>query len=153
MQKYNKNSELCKNNVVLVPGVRVVLALLFLCCLSGCATNAKFEALLNSYMDRPESELVENFGVPKQVYETGGNKYLVYESNRNAFNPGIPPSYQTTVYGNTAYTQAYGGVPASVIAYTCTATFTIRDGKIIQWSYRGNDCVSDYTPPKSQTDK
>lgn len=128
----------------------IFLLLLCACILVGCATTAKYEALLDTYTNATEETLLASWGVPSQVYESGGSKYLVYDRSRQVFNPGMQPMYQTTVRGNTAYTYAYGGIPARYENYYCTTTFTLKENRIVHWQYRGNNCVSNYTPPKSQ---
>lgn len=116
----------------------LVVALL----LSGCATEGKYKQVLDSWTGSDELDLIRSWGAPMQIYESSGHRFLVYSSDRNVFLPGIAPTYQTNVVGNTAYTNSYGGTPAMNINKTCTTTFEVVDEKIYSWSYRGNDCKS-----------
>lgn len=116
----------------------VVLTLM----LASCATTAKYEKILNSWVGDDELNLVRSWGPPQQAYEAGGHKFIVYSNDRNVFVPGQAPTYQTNVIGNTAYTNSYGGSPAMNVNLSCTTTFETADGKILNWSYRGNDCTA-----------
>jgi hypothetical protein len=110
--------------------------------LTACATTANYEKILNTWVGEDELNLVRKWGPPQQSYETSGHRFLVYTNDQNVFIPGQAPTYQTNVIGNTAYTSSYGGTPATNINYTCTTTFEVADGKILTWSYRGNNCTA-----------
>jgi len=108
--------------------------------LASCATTAGYEKLLSSWVGAQEIDLVRSWGPPIQSYETGGRKFIVYSSSRTVYLPGSAPSYQTTVIGNTAYTNAVGGSPPMNIGKSCTTTFELDGSKVVSWSYKGNDC-------------
>lgn len=110
--------------------------------LAGCATGAKYEAALNSYVGKPELDLVRNWGAPAQTYETGGSKFLVYSSKRTLVFPGTSPMYTTSYSGYQAYTTEIGGTKPTSIPMSCETTFEVVDGKVSAWTYRGNDCTS-----------
>jgi len=107
---------------------------------SACATAEKYEAILDTWVGSSENALVDSWGVPDQVYENNGVKYLTYAKSRSGYIPGTAPTYQTQVIGNTAYTSSYGG--SSGFAYTrqCKTTFSIVNARISKWRYEGNDC-------------
>lgn len=108
--------------------------------LASCATTAGYEKVLKSWVGAQEIDLVRSWGPPIQFYEAGGRKFIVYSSRRNVYLPGSAPSYQTTVIGNTAYTNAVGGSPAMNISKSCTTTFELDGSKVVSWTYKGNDC-------------
>ncbi len=120
---------------------KLALALV-LTLLSGCASEKKYLAVVTSWVGAPETSLVRSWGPPSNVYTTGDTKFLVYQSSRSIVVPGTAPTYQTTFVGNTAYTTAYGGTPPSQIDLGCQTTFEVRNGKIVDFSYRGNDCTA-----------
>lgn len=109
---------------------------------AGCATTAKYESVLGSWIGSSELDLVRSWGPPANSYETGGTKFIVYSSSRNVQLAGTAPTYTTNVIGNTAYTNSYGGTPAQNIAFSCETTFELQNEIIVSWSYRGNDCTS-----------
>lgn len=113
---------------------------IFMIGLVACATTAKYEAVLNTWVGAEETNLVRKWGPPQQVYETGDVKFLTYTSSRKIYVPGSAPSYNTTVSGNTAYTTPIGGSPAYNINKRCVTTFEISEGRIVRWRWEGNDC-------------
>ncbi|MDD0995319.1 hypothetical protein M5G20_05490 [Pseudomonas sp. TNT2022 ID1044] len=121
---------------------------LLVCCavlMAGCATTAKYEAKLASWVGSPEGDLILSWGPPQQVYETdGGVKYLTYSSSRQVYIPGTAPTYTTNYnpYTNSATTTSLGGTPAQSFNMGCQTTFQVSNGTISSWSWKGNDCTS-----------
>jgi hypothetical protein len=116
-------------------------SIVFIFVLAGCATTANYEKMLDSWVGATELDLIRQWGAPVQAYESSGRKFLVYNSQRNVFIPGVQPTYTTTMIGNTAYTSAAGGTPAQNVALSCQTTFELLDDEIVSWSWRGNDCT------------
>ena len=87
------------------------LAIVAVFALSGCATTAGYEKVLDSWVGAQEVDLVRSWGPPVQAYETGGRKFIVYSAKRNVCLPSLSPTYQANVVGDTAYTTAVGGSP------------------------------------------
>lgn len=110
--------------------------------LSACATEAKYQRVLDSWTGSDELDLIRSWGAPQQAYEAKGHKFLVYSNDQDVVIPGMAPTYQTNIYGNTAYTTSTGGTPAMNVNMNCTTTFEVVDGKIANWSYRGNNCAA-----------
>lgn len=110
--------------------------------LFGCATQKKYQTILDTWVGHPEHKLVRSWGPPQSVYESEGVKYLTYTNSRNVVLGQTNSSYTTTVIGNTAYTTGSPGSPGRNYAMTCQTTFEIRDGVIQSWSYKGNDCTA-----------
>ncbi|MDH0424154.1 hypothetical protein [Stutzerimonas stutzeri] len=126
-----------KNNKLLIG--------MFAVFLSGCATTAKYEAILASWVGSPEGDLIRSWGPPQQVYDTGsGNKYLTYSTTRQVYIPGTSPTYTTNYnpYTNSATTTSYGGTPAQNISMGCQTTFEVSNGIITSWRWQGNDCTA-----------
>jgi hypothetical protein len=120
--------------------MRQILSAAFLTVLSGCATTANYEKILNSWVGANEIDLVRNWGTPQRVYETGGTKFLTFASSRNIYMPGTAPTYTTTYIGNTAYTTRTGGSPSQNIGMICITTFEIKNDRVVTWRWEGNDC-------------
>lgn len=120
--------------------MRIAIAAVLL--LAGCATTAKYEAMLNTWLGAPEVELARSWGAPIGSYQAGNSRFLTFASSRNVFLPGQAPQYQTSFVGNTAYTTLVGGRPAQNLQFACTTTFEIVNGRVFGWRYEGNDCVS-----------
>lgn len=110
---------------------------------TGCATTAKYEKVIDSWVGSSEQNLVRSWGPPDQVYDAGdGIKYLTYVTSRNVYIPGSSPTYSTQVIGNTTYTNSYGGSAAQNIHASCKTSFEVKNGVITSWRYKGNDCKS-----------
>ena len=103
--------------------------------IAGCATQAGYEKILDTWLGHAEGELISSWGVPDSVYDAGSKKYLTYQNSRQMT---LPASYTSNVYGNTIYTRSYGG---NTINLRCKTTFTVDRGIIVDWSFRGNDCI------------
>ncbi|BED24754.1 hypothetical protein VEE46_45220 (plasmid) [Escherichia coli] len=121
---------------------RFFAALLITFFLSGCATEAGYQRVLNSWMGSTDVSLIQSWGPPQQSYELSGHTFLVYSNSSSSYIPGVAPTYQTTFIGNTAYTNTYGGSPGFNVSYSCTTTFEVVGGKIVNWRYQGNNCTS-----------
>jgi hypothetical protein len=110
--------------------------------LPGCATTANYEATLKTWIGSTEDQLVSSWGPPTSTYETGNSKYLTYTRSSQGYIPGQAPSYQTTYYGNTAYTTPVGGSEGFAYTAICKTTFTIQNDRIVNWRWEGNSCRS-----------
>jgi len=121
----------------------VVLALLLV---SGCATHAKYEKSLQTWVGHNESELISVWGAPVRVYDAGEAKYLTYSSSRNLTIPGSNLTYRSNCYtGANSFscnTSSVGGTPATNMTLLCETTFQIVNSKIVSWNWKGYDCRS-----------
>ena len=72
---------------------------------------------------------MRGWGPPVQSYESGGRKFIVYESRRRILLPGTA--------GDAG---AVGGSPAMNVDLSCTTTFELDGSKVASWSNKGNDC-------------
>ncbi len=121
---------------------RKILTILIVVLLCACASKAKYQAALNTWLGSTENQLISQWGVPQQVYESGKSKYLVYSRSRTVYIPGSRGTQQTTFVGATAYTHTYGARDPVLYDADCVTTFEIINGKIYSYSFRGNDCMS-----------
>lgn len=112
----------------------VCLFLLYIVC--SCATTAKYERILNSWVGSDESELVDRIGPPDQVYENDGKKYITYIYSSTSY---VPQTVHNTTVGNNIQTNVYGGYSRS---WHCKTTYIIENKKIVSWRYDGNACVA-----------
>ena len=111
--------------------------------LSGCATQANYVKILDSWVGATESQLVNSWGPPLGSYtKDNGGKILTYQQT-GAYNlPGTPvidsmTNLPTRTAGPTVFTN-------------CTTRFYTSpiSGKIINWEYQGNNCIAQ--DPKSK---
>ena len=122
--------------------------------LSGCASTAKYEAKLNTWIGSNEDSLVASWGVPNKTYTLGnGKKALEYLHKETVQTGGymytIPQtSYQYGTIGN----KSYSGTSTTYVTETmlvqnyklsCKTSFILNNsGKVESWHHEGNDCVS-----------
>lgn len=121
--------------------IQLLLGLtVFVLFISGCATTKGYEQIVNSWVGKSEAQLVRVWGVPAQVFNSGGRRYFVYNSSHNVYLPGTSSTYRTTFYGDTARTTSYGGSAPQTLNYQCETTFELMNGKVVFWRYKGNNC-------------
>lgn len=94
--------------------------------LTACATTAKYEAVLNTWVGSSESDLVSKWGIPSSTYPLGDGKMLMYQHNGGTVSTAQP-------IGNMYFVNS--------TSYWCKTTFTIDGLGIIQnWRWEGNAC-------------
>ncbi|EEO27782.1 hypothetical protein OFAG_00935 [Oxalobacter formigenes HOxBLS] len=122
----------------------LLLSLVFSILLAGCATTANYEKILNSWLGNTEELLIQKWGVPDTVYESGNRKYLVYYRQNTVYFPGTPPTYQSWYDSltQTVTTTQTGGYSGRSFNYYCKTTYTVENGRIIHWQWQGNACTA-----------
>lgn len=120
--------------------MRRLISAVVLTLLAGCATTAKYEENLQGWIGKPEQDLVRAWGAPNSVYATGGIKFLTYAKTRQGYVPGMTPSYQTQVIGNTVVSTPVGGSPGHAYTRQCDTTFEVSAGVVSSYRFEGNAC-------------
>ena len=93
------------------------IMILYICFLSGCATTAGYQKIVDSWMGAKESKIIEAWGVPDNVYQLNEtDKVFTYND-----------SSQGIISGN-------------VVTFSCRTDFTVRNGVIVDWKFKGNKC-------------
>jgi len=115
-------------------------ALMALLALSGCVSQAQFQKNMDSYIGYSESALIAGLGVPDATYAVGADKYLSYRRSASGVTPGVAPTYQSTVIGNTVYSTPIGGVAPRAYSVNCTVDFRLTGGVVKSYRYEGNGC-------------
>ncbi len=102
--------------------------ILFTIFLTSCATTAKYEEMLNTWLGHSSSELMSSFGPPDSTFDDGiGNKFYVYSRTGDTFGSVIP--------------NGYGGGVVMTTTNWCKTIFTINsDGRVSFWRWEGNSC-------------
>ena len=122
--------------------MKFLSSVLLVLMLAGCATQAKYEKIVNSWMGHSEAELIRSWGPPNSVYESAGRKYLTYSMSSQAFIPGKNPDYKTTCICSSCTSRAVGGYSGQAINWHCTTTFELEAERIVYWRFKGNNCKS-----------
>jgi hypothetical protein len=105
------------------------LLLLTVLVATGCATEEKYVAETQSWVGRPEKELLATWGAPNRAYQTDGTRYLTY--SRLSF---------VTTGGYYDRWDSWYGSPGRTMALSCETTFVVASDIIQSASHRGNDC-------------
>lgn len=113
------------------------LLLLLILILSGCATEDKYRAQLNTYFGYTQKELIDAWGPPDSTYKLDNKtEYFTYTKSRDIF---IPASDTTNLYGSSFTTNYYGGYTENL---NCKTTFTLENGTVTNYRFDGNDCTA-----------
>lgn len=122
--------------------IKLFITYIFILLLSGCATTAKYEKILDSWVGVSEQELIESWGVPDSTYKVGNAKFLSYRYSNQKILYGSPPMYVSNVHKGMIYTNTVGGTSDMVVSDWCKTTFTIENGKVVKWTFNGNSCIA-----------
>ena len=128
--------------------------------LTGCATTANYEKILNSWVCSNVDNLVMQWGPPANSYPlSNGGRVLEYNSQRNVqiggytttvpqttYNSGSANVYGTAgsaygTYSGPSTTYAEKTAPVQNITMQCITRFTVdAQGTITNWAWQGNNC-------------
>jgi hypothetical protein len=114
--------------------MRIIGAVVAAGMLAGCTAGlAERQAELSKWVGQPEAQLVAAMGAPNRVYDSGAAKFLTYEDVYVEEGP-VGPYY-------------FGPGPAAPTGYSgqryttvCDTTFTVAEGVVKAFSFRGNGC-------------
>lgn len=111
---------------------------------SGCCSREKFEQRLNGYIGDSKVRLLQDFGQPIRTERVGGEELVSFLRDRTYFVNETGPSMHTTKRktkdGYTIDTYTNPGTPAHYVEQKCEMSFRIRNGRVVDWKSRGNDC-------------
>jgi hypothetical protein len=130
--------------------------LLFVLCLAtaGCATAAKYETKLNTWIGASEDSLIASWGVPDKTYNLSEGKKALQFVRKDIFETGgytytMP---ETTYHAGTVGDKQYSGISTTYVRETepvrkhklyCATSFVIdSNGRVESWHHEGNNCVS-----------
>lgn len=149
------------------------ISIFVLLLVTGCATTAGYEMVLNSWVGQSADRLISSWGVPANSTQlSDGGRVLEYSNQRNVqlggYTTTVPQTtYQTgtaNVYGSNG-SSAYGNYngtsttyvqqtsPVQNITMRCVTRFTVNAQEIItNWAWQGNDCKAK-EPPQQNTEQ
>jgi len=131
------------------------MLLLVLCLgLSGCATTAKYDTKLNTWIGASEDSLIASWGVPNKEYRmSDGKKAIEYVHKNTIQTGGYTYTQPQTIYqSGTIGDKTYSGtstqyvtevVPVKNYRLSCKTSFVINNsGTVESWHHEGNNCIS-----------
>ena len=101
---------------------RLILSIAAALGLSACAGLVSYITVLESWAGAPEEELVREWGTPLRTSEAGGRRTIVFEARR------VDRHRSTLSDGDVN------------VKLSCTTTFELENGRVVEWTHRGNDC-------------
>lgn len=78
--------------------------------------QVKYEQSLQNWKDKTEEQLIKKWGNPTKTTVSGNKKYLLYKK------------------------EDIFSVNGSSYNLYCNTTFTIKNGVVADWKYKGNNC-------------
>lgn len=121
--------------------IRFMLGLAAVLVLSGCATHANYERMLQGFMDMKEEDIVFRWGPPDRVYDAGGKRYIAYNRRDSWTDWGSPAMSETIIEKGRVRTVNRSGTPPITYTNVCETTFEISNGVVTRASWRGDGCV------------
>lgn len=122
-----------------------ILVLIFML-ISGCATQAHYANIVNSWIGSPEEDLIRAWGPPVNVYQAGSSKFIQYSYSNNSTIAGTAPTYTTNCYDSgystVCNTNKVGGTAPINITQSCDTTYEVKNGTVANVSFVGNGCVA-----------
>lgn len=134
--------------------MRKLLFILVCVMTAGCATTARYEAQLDSWIGSSEESLVAGWGVPDKEYRLNDGKKAVEYIQRDTIQTGgyaytrPQTTYETGTigdepYSSTSTTYVKEVEPVKKYKLYCSTSFIIgTDGKVVSWQHEGNNCVA-----------
>ncbi len=137
-----------------------VCLVIFCCLFVGCATTAKYQSILDTWIGIDEGVLISAWGPPQNYYplsdegkviefvrsnnvQMGGHTYTEPQSTYHSGSVntyGSYDSYRSSYYG-TSTQYVTKTTPTYNLQFWCKTRFTVdKNGKIISWSWEGNNC-------------
>ena len=116
--------------------------------LTGCATQQYYAGAVNSWQGANQEEVYRVWGYPTRVNKLpNGHKVLVYQYKERVNQPVYSTPGSTTIIEGRRRTQVitqgptYSGGGSYVMR--CTTWFELgKHGRVVNTSFRGNDCVA-----------
>lgn len=115
--------------------------------LAGCANSQNYAAAVNSWQGAHERQLFRVWGYPNKIRRINGHRLLIYRSvDKGTYPVTTTPGYTSvdTSGGHTVVTQT-GATTMGGGSYDfrCTTWFEVnRNGRIVNTSFRGNNCMA-----------
>ena len=128
----------------------ILLSFLLAASLTACADTGPrdFDRRMASYISAPEADLVSGLGVPRQIYEADGRRFLQYDfggwrslaSGGPSFGIGVGGARWSGGSGvGTGLGIGFGGSPQPQYV-ACVVTFEIRDRHVLDFHRQGDGC-------------
>lgn len=132
---------------------KIYLSLLSLLFVFACASNAKYDKRLESWIGKPVNSLTAKWGEPSaKKFLANGDSVITYTKANDVYvpsefyyyNQGFEPSEDVVYspflndYDFSPYMNNFG----YEVVDSCQTSFLIQEGLVTGWKWKGNDCIS-----------
>ena len=133
---------------------KLLLLLVLVVFASGCATTAKYEAKLRTWVGHSEDSLIASWGAPQSVYTMASGKRVIeyaqgttvpiggytYTKPQTTYHSGMVGG---SLYSGTSTQYVTEQTPTYNMQVWCKTSFIMdSNGTIESWRWSGNNCVS-----------
>lgn len=120
---------------------RLLLLLISLAVLSGCATRERYESRINTYVGKPIAAVMDDWGYPSGSFEAPNGNTVYTWDKQSTYNRS--PSVQTGIFTGTGGGGFFTGFGFGndTVTRRCQTYFEVDKQKVIlRWRTQGNDC-------------
>ena len=117
----------------------------FILLAAGCMINQDYGATLQPWIGQSEASLEQSWGIPHNVfYVTPNEKVVTYVEFSTHAKGGISDPYSDEFYYAADSTPDFDYPSAPMPSdYYCKTSFTISNGIVTNYSFNGDDCVTE----------
>ena len=135
---------------------KVLLILIGL--LTGCATIANYEVILQSYVGMHKDDLYKNWGIPNQLAKLSNREtLLIYHKQYIERYDGymrVTPETHYSYHGDHRHrytTLQYSYEPGYTLQLSCSTHFVLDSrGYVKSWKWKGNNCRAVKSRPQAK---
>ncbi|MEO6699324.1 MAG: hypothetical protein ABIR53_06520 [Paraperlucidibaca sp.] len=122
---------------------RLLLLVISLALLSACTTRERYEARINTYVGKPISVVMDDWGYPSGSFDAPNGNTVYTWDKQSSYTSA--PSVQTGVFtgtgsGGGGFFTGFG-FGSNTVTRRCQTYFEVDKQKVIlRWRTQGNDC-------------
>lgn len=122
-----------------------MILLLCIMFLSGCASGGNYEQSMQKWMGVSQEALYYSWGEPDNILTVTPNEMVVtyIQTENEAVDGNTEPYADDEVYYPAIETSNYGTPDNEQNAYYCKTSFTIVNNVVVNYTFSGDDCVTE----------
>ncbi|MBO5443070.1 MAG: hypothetical protein J6A33_04725 [Alphaproteobacteria bacterium] len=122
-----------------------MILLLCIMFLSGCASGGNYEQSMQKWMGVSQEALYYSWGEPDNILTVTPNEMVVtyIQTENEAVDGNTEPYADDEVYYPAIETPNYGTPDNEQNAYYCKTSFTIVNNVVVNYTFSGDDCVTE----------
>lgn len=122
-----------------------MILLLCIMFLSGCASGGNYEQSMQKWMGVSQEALYYSWGEPDNILTVTPNEMVVtyIQTENEAVDGNTEPYADDEVYYPAIETPNYETPDNEQNAYYCKTSFTIVNNVVVNYTFSGDDCVTE----------